>query len=512
MSVSDGGQVLTLAGHLPILPVVVPFMAAPLVVVLGARRLAWPIAFAASLSALAVSVALLLQVLEGGGVSYHIGGWAPPLGIEYRIDAASALMLVLISGLSTTVLPFARRSLAHELEARRHMLFYAAWLLCVSGLMGMVASGDAFNIFVFLEISSLSTYALVASGAGRDRRALTAAYDYLIMGTIGATFFVIGIGFLYAATGTLNMAELAVIIGENGTDRTIQTAFAFIVVGMGLKVAVYPLHLWLPGAYTHAPSVVSAFLAGTATKAAVYVLLRFMFTVFRPEYLFEVRALEVIMLPLALVAMFAASVIAIFQRNLKRMLAYSSIAQIGYILLGIGFLSQTGLAAAVIHLFNHGITKAALFMGVGALLLRADTPFHDRIVGLGRRMPLTGFAMVIAGLSLIGVPGTAGFVSKWLLVQAALEKGWWPFALAVVGSSLLAVIYVWRMIEVLYLQEPEEGGRAEAPLSMLVPLWTVTAATVYFGLATGLTLGAAQSAAEGLMSGFIPVAGEGGGG
>ena len=190
-------------------------------------------------------------------------------------------------------------------------------------------TGDAFNVFVFLEISSLSTYVLIAQGSHRDKRALTAAYNYLIMGTIGATFFVIGIGFLYMATGTLNMADLADRIAVQSDSRTIRAAFAFIVVGVGLKVAIYPLHLWLPNAYTFAPSAITAFLAATATKVAIYVLLRFMFSVFQPEFIAQVPTLEVIILPFALLAMFGASLTAIFQRDLKRMLAYSSIAQIG---------------------------------------------------------------------------------------------------------------------------------------------------------------------------------------
>ena len=504
-------QALALADQLPMLVVLLPFVAAPLVVLIGARALAWPLAFAASLASLAAALAVLLQVLRDGVISYHLGGWPPPLGIEYRVDAANAFVLVLVAAVSTVVLPFAARSVAEEIPRRQQALFYTMWLLCLAGLLGMVVTGDAFNVFVFLEVSSLSTYVLVAMGAGRDRRALTAAYDYLVMGTIGATFFVIGIGFLYAATGTLNMAGIAAHVATNGVDRTIQTAFAFVVVGMGLKVAVYPMHLWLPNAYTYAPSAVSAFLGGTATKAAIYVLLRFMFTLFGPDVLSGLRALEVIMLPLALLAMFAASLIAVFQRDMKRMLAYSSIAQIGYILLGIGLLNQTGLSAAVIHLFNHGITKAALFMGAGALVLRAGGPFHAQIAGLGRTMPLTGLAIVIAGLSLIGVPGTAGFISKWLLVQAAFERGWWPLGLAVVASSLLAIAYVWRLVEVLYMQPPRQAGRAEAPLPMLLPLWLAAAATVWFGLDTGLTLGAARAAAEALLGGAGPALAGGGG-
>lgn len=494
---------MSLGDHLPVLQVLVPFVAAPLVVLAGWRRLAWPMALLASLISLAIAATLLARVLADGPISYAIGGWLPPLGIEYRVDAANAFVLLLVAAVSSVVLVFARQSVAREIAQRHHTLFYTAWLLALAGLLGVTVTGDAFNVFVFLEVSSLSTYVLVSMGAGRDKRALSAAYDYLIMGTTGATFFVIGIGFLYAATGTLNMADIAAKISENGADRTVITAFAFIVVGTGLKVAIYPLHLWLPNAYTYAPSAVTAFIGGTATKVAVYVLLRFMFTVFQPEFLFDVRALDLIMIPFAVLAMFAASLIAVFQTDMKRMLAYSSIAQIGYILLGIGLLSQTGMTAAIIHLFNHGITKAALFMGVGALVWRGGSSFYGRIEGMGKIMPWTSFAIVIAGLSLIGVPGTAGFISKWVLIQAAIEKGWWLAVVAIVLTSLLAIGYVWRVVEALYMKQPDPTmKRGEAPASMVIPIWIAAAATVWFGFATDMTLGAASAAAKGFVAGF----------
>lgn len=492
----------TFVDHLPILQVVIPLMSAPLIVMIGSRKLAWLIAFAASAASFIIACLLLSQVIDGSVISYHIGGWAPPLGIEYRIDALSALVLMLISGIGTIVLPYAYTSVKAEIPQRLHTLFYALYMLCLTGLLGMVATGDAFNVFVFLEISSLSTYVLVSLGAGKDTRALTAAYDYLIMGTIGATFFVIGLGMLYMATGTLNMADLADRIAEQGANRTVQAAFTFIVVGMSLKAAMYPLHHWLPNAYTYAPSAVTTFLAATATKAAIYVLLRFMFSVFNPGFHFEDWTLYLIFIPFALLAMFAASFVAVFQTNLKRMLAFSSIAQIGYMLLGIAMLNATGLSASIVHLVNHGITKAALFMGAGALILYSGSAFFDNLNGLGRKMPLTGATMVAGGLSLIGVPGTAGFISKWVLVQAAFENGWWIIAIAIMLSSLLAVIYVWRMFEVLYLTAPDEGCTAtDPPLPMLIPMLILAVSCIWFGFDTELTLGSARVAADGLLAG-----------
>ncbi|MEM7440383.1 MAG: monovalent cation/H+ antiporter subunit D family protein [Pseudomonadota bacterium] len=500
-------QALTLKDHLPVLQILIPFCAAPLVVFLGARNLAWPIAFASAIASLVCSIYLMMATLDGSYISYHLGGWAPPFGIEYRVDAANAFVLLLISATAAVVMPFTKASVDAEIPKKNHTLFYACFLLCITGLLGVVITGDAFNVFVFLEISSLSTYVLVSQGSHRDKRALTAAYDYLLMGTVGATFFVIGIGFLYMATGTLNMADIADRIAGQGDNRTVQAAFAFILVGMGLKVAIYPLHLWLPGAYNYAPSAVTVFLAATATKAAIYVVLRFTFSVFQPEFTFDTNVLYWIIIPFALLAMFAASLIAVFQTNFKRMLAYSSIAQIGYMLLGMGMFNASGVTATMVHMFNHGITKAALFMAVGALVLRAGTTFYDSIRGMGKAMPLTSAVVVIGGLSLIGVPGTAGFVSKWVLVQAAFELGWWWMALLIVASSLLAVVYVWRVLEALYLGEPAEGAtHQEAPMMMLVPMWIAALACIWFGFDTSLTLEASRVAAESLLAGSAGMA------
>ncbi len=494
--------------HLPILQVIIPLITAPIVVVIGIARIGWLLAFLASIASLVVSYLLLMQVIDGSVISYQIGGWAPPLGIEYRVDAANAFVLLILSVISTVVLPYAKTSVEKEIRAGSQTLFYTAYLLCFTGLLGVVITGDAFNVFVFLEISSLSTYVLVAMGAERDKRALTAAFDYLVMGTIGATFFVIGIGLLYMMTGTLNIVDLASRLEPLSGNRTVQAAFAFIVVGIGLKLAIYPLHLWLPNAYTYAPSAVTSFLAATATKVAIYVLLRFMFSVFAPEFSLASGALQYIILPFGVIAMFAASIVAVFQADLKRTLAYSSVAQIGYMLLGIGYFSNTGLSATMIQLFNHAVTKAALFMAVGALVYRTGTSFIPKLAGLGRQMPWTSAAIVAGGLSLIGIPTTVGFISKWVLLTGALEKDWWWMAILIVASSLIAVIYIWQVVEVLYLKEPEnETVVKEAPLSMLLPIWTLIIASFYFGLDTELTLTSARAAADAFIGAVSPIAG-----
>lgn len=491
-----------IATHLPALQVVIPLLAAPLCLLLHRGVLCWALSLAVSLAALAIAGALLVQVWSGGPISYPIGGWAAPWGIEYRLDMLGGLVLVIVAGIGAVVMVFARRSVAHEVAEERLYLFYALYLLCLAGMLGIVITGDVFNLFVFLEIFSLASYAMVS--LGRDRRALTAAFQYLVMGTIGATFYVIGVGLMYMMTGTLNMADLAQLLPEVREKTTILAALAFLTVGISLKLALFPLHLWLPNAYCYAPSMVSAFLAATATKVGVYVLLRIFFTVFGAPYVFEAMPVGGILMTLAILAMFAASTVAIFQNDVKRMLAYSSVAQIGYIVLGISFASVTGLTGGVVHLFNHAVTKGALFLALGCVFLRLGSVRLDDMAGLGRAMPLTMAAFVVGGLSLIGIPLTVGFVSKWYLILAALEIGWWPVAVLVVLSSLLAVVYVWRVVETVYFRPApavgtNPGAVREAPPDMLVPAWILIAATVYFGIDPSVSLGVAGRAAALLL-------------
>ena len=487
--------------QLPALQIVIPLLAAPACLLLRRDRLAWLVSTLASAAALVVAALLLSRTMEAGPIAYQLGGWPPPWGIEFRIDVVNALVLLIVAAIATAVLPFARTSIEREIAEHRATLFYTSYLLCLTGLLGITITGDAFNLFVFLEISSLASYVLIS--LNRDRRGLTSAFQYLIMGTIGATFLLIGIGMLYMMTGTLNMADLAARLPAVAETRTVHTAFAFLVVGVGLKLALFPLHLWLPNAYTYAPSAVTAFLAATSTKVAVYVLLRFVFTVFGVELSFGMMPLTEILIVLAVAAILSMSTVAIAQDNVKRLLAYSSIAQIGYMVLGIALATAAGLTAAVLHLFNHALMKGALFLALGCVFYRVGSVRLQAMHGIGQQMPWTMAAFVVGGLSLIGVPLTAGFISKWYLVLAALEQGWWPLAVVILGGSLLAVVYVWRVVEAAYFRPPSEqaAGATEAPLSMLAPTWGLAAANVYFGLDTRLSIGAATRAAEALLGG-----------
>ena len=485
--------------QLPILIIVIPLFAAPLFVLLGNHKIVLPLAQAVCWAVFGIAIALMSRVLDTGPITYELGGWPSPYGIVYVVDFLSSFVMLFVSGLGAIVLTYAPPSIKHEIPHSKHYLFYATYLLCLTGLLGMCITGDLFNVFVFLEVSSLSSYALIS--LGKTRRAPLAALHYLIIGTVGATFFLIGIGLLYQMTGTLNMADIASRVQTDDGPRTMRVAFAFMTVGLCIKMAVFPLHTWLPNAYTYAPSVVTCFIAATATKVAVYAFIRLVFEIFTFQFAFEFLSLDRALMIFSLIGIFVASVAAIYQTNVKRLLAYSSVAQIGYMLLGISMANVGGLTAGISHMFNHALIKGGLFMVVGCFALRVGSVKLDDLRGAAKTMPLTSLAWVIGGLGLIGVPMTAGFISKWLLLTSAVEMNWWPMAVLMLFSSLLAVVYVWRVVETLYFAEPSERVLAakEAPLTMLVPTYVVIGATIVFGCWTVYSAGLAHKAAMSIL-------------
>ena len=484
-----------MSDHLPILQIIVPLMAAPVCLLLRPPFVAWLFSTIVTLVTFAISILLLLQVLGDGPQSYALGGWAPPWGIEYVVDGLSVFILVIVAGIGSLVMPFALQSVQKEVPEERIYLFYVMYLLCLTGLLGIAITGDAFNLFVFLEISSLSSYVLIS--LGRDKRALTGAFNYLIMGTIGATFYVIGVGMLYMMTGTLNMADLATKLPELLHLRVIEASLAFMLVGISLKLALFPLHFWLPNAYAFAPTAVTVFLAATATKVSVYVMIRILYTVFGGEALFESFAIDEALLALGMLSMIAASLVAVFQSNIKRMLAYSSLSQIGYMILGISLGNVAGLAGGIIHIFNHAAAKAVLFMAVGCVIMRIKAVNIEDLAGLGRQMPVTMGAFVVGALSLIGIPTTVGFVTKWYLIEGAFQAGNWLSVAVILLSGLIAIVYTWRVIETSYFQERPEGQAAvsEAPMMMVIPMVLLAAGCLIFGVSATWTMDIAVQAA-----------------
>lgn len=471
--------------HLPVLVILVPFLAGIAVALLRHGPLAWLLSTVASWLTLALTLFLAGRVWTEGVVSYALGGWAPPLGIELRIDPLNAIVLTLVAGLAAVTTPFSRTSVARDISPDRHHQLYGLMLLFVGGMLGVTATGDAFNLYVLIEIFSLTSYALVALGGRRDRRALTAAFQYLVVGSIGACFLLIGLGYLFLATGTLNMADMSARLATLHGSTTVRTGVGFVLVGLCLKVALFPLHQWLADAYTYAPNAVTALMASTSTKVGVYVLIRFLYTIFGQELSFATLPTSSFLLAFACLAIIGGSLLALRQTDVRRLLAYSSVAQLGYLVVGLSLANAQGLTGTLIHLVHHALIKGALFLAIGGVAHRVGGASITELTGIARRMPLTTAALTVGGLGLIGVPLTGGFISKWHLLTGALEAGLWQVALTVLLGSLLAVAYVLKVLQVVYFGDPgtvapEPAG--EAALGFLAPAALLLVGSVLLGV------------------------------
>ncbi len=472
-----------MTSHLPILLILALFFGALLIAIFGrlGKQLPWMMAVGSTLLAFCLALTLLFEVLEGGVIHYSLGGWAPPIGIELVFDRLSAFLSVVILGVSTLVLVHARDRV--ELENGENRIgYFSTALLAVGGFSGIVATGDLFNLYVFLEISSLASYALIGSGGARSA---VAAFRYLILGTIGASFYLLGLGFVFIQTGSLNMADVHNILQTGGLDQTILLGILLMMTGTGLKMAILPLHQWLPDAYTYAPATSSSLIAPIGTKVGAYVLIRLVFGVFPTQLvLAQLPLLEIIGI-LGAVGIVWGSVMAIPQRNLKRMLAYSSIAQIGYIALGIGLGTAFGLIGAVLHILNHACMKACLFLVSSNLETRGKGIDIDAFNGsLRRDMPWSSAAFTIAAISMIGLPPTAGFFSKWYLLLGSFQEDRFVFVAVILLSSLLNAVYFFRILERIYLG-PTDSTPAQPPPETSSPVLRVFPPLI---LGTGLLI------------------------
>jgi len=449
------------------------------------RQLAFYTAVLGLLGALGVSVFNLITVLVHGTVHYHFGGWPPPIGIEYVLDPLSAFLTLVINTIALVVLIHSYRVVPRETPGRE-MAYYAVVMLLLCGFNGIVLTGDFFNLYVFLEISSLALYGLIAVG---EKPAPVAAFRYLIMGTVGASFYLLGIGFVFVSTGSLNMADIQAILPQMSQQPTVIVGLSLMVIGMAIKMALFPLHGWLPDAYTYAPSTSAALVAPTGTKIGAYVIIRILFFVFGVSFVSRVLPVTEVLAWLSAAGIVFGSVLAIAQREFKRMLAYSSVAQIGYIGLGIGLANPAGLIGAVLHVLNHGLMKACLFLVSGNFRYRlghSDIGRFDQ--STRRRMPWTSAAFTAAALSMVGIPPTVGFFSKWYLALGTIAGSRWLFLAVILLSSLLNAVYFFRILEKLYMKNPSgeaaprEARSREVPVSMLAPTLILAAALVLLGL------------------------------
>lgn len=487
----------------PALVVVLPLIVSAIIAFMSSSRWPWIISMITLVVHLFISFELLSMVQISGVILYEFGNWQPPWGIAFKIDGINIGLQIIFSSFVLITTFYSRKIFLSEIHPDDSGKAYSLWLLAVGSLNGIILTNDIFNLFVFLEISALSSISLIALGAGMNRRALLAAFNYLIIGAIGATFYVIGVGFAYSMTGTLNMSDLVVQLSQYSTGQlAIFAGMSFMLIGLMVKSAVFPLHLWLPPAYSYAPSAVSTLFAALATKAILYFFVRLIYEVFTIYDQYLVIFLDYVLMPLSVTAIFVGTIIAIYQDDIKKLLAYSSIAQIGYITLAFSMNDQSGITAGFIHIFNHALIKGGLFMAIGYFaIFSQDRVTLISIRGYGQKYPITSFALLICGVSLIGIPLTNGFVSKLYLFQALYYNHMFITIALVAISSALAVIYFWKIVESLWFSSIKTEVVSEDP-AVYIPIWIIAISIIVLGIFSAPIVELATMASNNLIGGF----------
>ncbi len=484
--------------HIPAIIVAVPLLAALLVTGLWwfEKRLLFFLSMIAGVISFSASARLLLKILESGTVEYRLGGWAPPFGIVFRIDHLNGLILVIVSLVSLLNLA-GTRTIAKKEFGEKLGPFYALYLLFTTGLLGILLTGDAFNLYVLVEIASLTGYALIGLGKGR---APISGLNYVLMGTIGASLYLLGIGYLYLVTGSLNMTDIARILPSILPSNVVLMAFILCLSGLFIKMALFPLHSWLPNAYTYSPSLVSSLVAPLTTKVMIYAMFRITLTVFTYDFAFDSIAVRLPILWLAIVAIIMGSIIALAQKRLKKMLSYIIVAEVGYMVGGFWLGNREGMSGAILHVVNDAVMTLCVFMAAAAIVYKLEDDRFSALSGIFRKMPCTMAVMVVGGLSFIGVPPTCGFFSKWYLLMGGIAAGQFAFVAALIFSSLVNVILFFRLFEIGYFKPYAKEithsqshadsythsiTRAEAPFDLLVPLVMTAVLLLILGLFSG---------------------------
>lgn len=479
--------------QLPALVVTTPLLFSFLIFLVGLfeERTSYPLFFTCLTLNLAFCLALFFKVMKGGTISYHLGGWQPPWGIEYRVDALNGLVLACIGVVSWFLGLCLNHVVKEEFAPERRSQLYTLLSLQICGLCGIVVTGDLFNLYVLLEIASFSAYAIVAMG---KKGAEFSAFRYLVFGTIGACFYLLGVGHLYILTGSLNLEHVKELLQATPLSKALTVGFLFLMVGIGVKMALFPLHFWLPDAYSMAPSSVSIMLAPLSTKVASYVALRILFDLF-----FKTQHTEAVQVFLKFsgwvvsFGIFFSAFMAMAQKELRRTLSYFLISEICFLTAGIASFTRDGLRGAVLHLVNDMFMMGCLFASIsllGLLKKREDTEALDNLSDLGL---FPGLSILFGMLSVIGVPPFCGFFSKWYLVLGALESKSWHMAIALLVGSLLNAVVVFKWLEKAFLkgthhEKEENRGKALELWGFKVGLFGFCAFLVFLGLYTRVTI------------------------
>ncbi|MCS7281388.1 MAG: hypothetical protein NZ583_07160 [Desulfobacterota bacterium] len=444
--------------HYPVLIVAFPLLMSFVTYMFGvfSKRFPYYLSLVTSIVVVLMSGKLLQTVVNGDGrVRYFIGGWEPPWGIEYVIDYINAPILASTSVIFFLLLLFTRNIVEKEIPHNKTGLFYSLLLLHLTGLLGVTATGDTFNLYVLLEILSFSAYGIVAT---EKKGSEFFAFRYMIFGTIGACSYLLGVGYVYILTGSLNMIELSGILPELPHSKALISAIVFFLTGILIKMASFPVHVWLPDAYSYAPSCVTVFLSCLSTKVAAYILIRLVVAILWPALGEGLTLVFEFLGGIAAFGILFAGLMAIAQRDVVRGLSYIIISEIGYILLALASLNSLGLKAAILHVINDMFMMASIFSIWAFLYVATGLSQVEEWKGLSQSFPLSGIILIISALSIIGIPPLCGFFSKWYILLSLLSSKKWVHSGVIILSGLLNLIYFFRLIENFYFQS-EKGHK-----------------------------------------------------
>ncbi len=421
--------------------------------------------------------------------------YLPWIGACLEVDMLGIVMALSYIIIGISVLVYSIKYMEH---ISGYAEYNALFLAMVAGLMGVVFAGDFFTMFVFWELMSLTSYILVAYHRRSD--SLEASFKYLIMSSMGNVAIVFAMAFLYGLTGTLNFAQLFISLSGVKPFNWLFMTFLLIIIGFGIKAAIVPFHTWLPDAYDSAPSPVTAALAAITTTTGIYALSRVIFMAFTPIQFYW----GVVIAIMSVSTMTLANVLALIQNDIKRLLAYSGLSQIGYIIVGVAAGTQLGMTGVIFHLFNNAIIEAVVFLCVGAFVYTVGTLSLDELSGIGFKMPITAFTLCIGLLALVGIPPLNGFIGKLILFLSAVEANMLWLAIAGVLNSVFSLAYYMRIIRVILRTRPSERvaiSRAkETPALMLIPILILTVLIFIIGIWPSSILHLANQAAAGLVN------------
>lgn len=450
------------------------------VVCLKHRHWSQPISVAILAAMVVVSILNLHNVVLHGEVRYVFSGWAVPLGIEWVADGLASIILVLLSMLGLLGVVFTGRTFPRALGGRI-VHYYTLILLLISSLTGIAFTRDLFNLFVFLEVAAISSYALVGVAGGR---ALFAAFRYLILGTLGASLYLLGVSYLYAVTGTLNMTDMVDKIPSLLSSKALMGGLIFMFIGLGIKMALVPFHAWMPEAYTYAPDSISPILASLVTKIALLAWVRIIYWVFTASTAINDIPILLLVQIVGVLAAVIGAFLALAQRDIKMMFAYGGISHIGIILMGIGQGNPTGFAGGVFYLLNDAVMQAALFFLAAIAFCHYGIRTIDDLGRIGKHAPWLTGSLIIIALGMIGLPPTGGFFGKWYIILGALEEGNYVSVAGVILSTLLTLAYFVKLFEGIFRQTSTRSDDqiGEIPLTFKLTLGITSAAIILLGL------------------------------